>query len=123
MRVFQLRVPKSIGFRPKFAGCQNREFKFWWIPAGTAEWYLRYFRYFPYHTYFSTLPRKFRQDMAEGLRSSNQQLQGELDAERTARLQILHQLQQLKRTELEELKEVGQLDRAISPVTLVPPKP
>eukprot|EP00435_Cladocopium_sp_Y103_P032417 s556_g8.t1 len=64
-----------------------------------------------------------QQDMAEGLRSSNQQLQGELDAERTARLQILHQLQQLKRTELEELKEVGQLDRAISPVTLVPPKP
>eukprot|EP00913_Durusdinium_trenchii_P022971 g21569.t1 len=59
------------------------------------------------------------QDMAGGLRSSNQKLQGELDAERTARLEILHHLQQLKKSELAELKEVGQ-DSAISPVTNPP---
>ncbi|CAK9063931.1 unnamed protein product [Durusdinium trenchii] len=60
-----------------------------------------------------------QQDMAGGLRSSNQKLQGELDAERTARLEILHHLQQLKKSELAELKEVGQ-DSAISPVTNPP---
>ncbi|CAJ1389766.1 unnamed protein product [Effrenium voratum] len=62
-----------------------------------------------------------QQDMAGGLRSSNQKLQVDLEKERSARVQLLHELQQLKKAELAELKDPRLDSASILPVTAPSP--